>query len=304
MSENLPDGIHPMLFAFFDSEGRLDREAMRIQVEAAVANGAHGIAMLGLGTEIGKLSREERSQLLQWVAGDLDGRLPLTVTVAEPTVAEAGAAVAAAARAGAACAILQPPPGAKPTEDALIEFFGAVADAAPIPIGVQNAPDYIGVGLSLDNILRMTRLHPNIRILKAEGSALYAGAMVEALQGAARVFNGRGGLELTDNLRAGCSGMIPGVESMDVQVRIFELMRRNTPESVAEAERLYAQILPMLVFLFQSLDSFLCYGKRVAARRLGLGPVHDRAPALAPTPLGLEWTERYATALPPLAIGG
>src|SRR5690606_35213182 len=112
----------------------------------------------------------------------------------------------------------------------------------------------------------------------------------------------RCGLELTDNLRAGCAGMIPAMESVDIQSAIFDLMRQGGEASEREAERLYAQILPMTVFVIQSLDSFLCYGKRIAARRLGLGPVHDRAPSLAPTPTGLAWTERFASALPPLAI--
>jgi 4-hydroxy-tetrahydrodipicolinate synthase len=48
----------------------------------------------------------------------------------------------------------------------------------------------------------------------------------------------------------------------------------------------------------QSIDQFLCYGKRVAARRLGLGTVHDRKPTQAPEPLGLATAARYAAALP------
>lgn len=305
MSEMTPmppcDGIHPMLYAFFDADGRLDRAAMRRQVDAVVASGAHGVAVLGLGTEVAKLSRQERAELVGWVAEDLAGRAPLTVTIAEETVEDANAAVAAAARAGAACVILQPPQRRDLSEDGYVDFFGSIADAAPIAVGVQNAPDYIGIGLSLDAIARMADRHPNIRLLKAEGSALYARQVVEATHGRLKIFNGRGGLEFTDNLRAGCAGMIPSIESMDVQVRIFELMARNEPGAEQEAERLYAQILPMIVFVFQSLDSFLCYGKRIAARRLGLGPVHDRSPALAPTATGLAWAERYASALPPLA---
>jgi hypothetical protein len=39
-------GVYPMLYAFFDGHGRLDRAAMRAQVEYCVANGAHWIAAL------------------------------------------------------------------------------------------------------------------------------------------------------------------------------------------------------------------------------------------------------------------
>lgn len=298
--KEITSGIHPMLYAFFDEHGRLDRNAMRRQVEAVAASGAHGVAMLGLGTEVGKLSPEERSTMLSWVQQDLGGRLPLTVTIAEQTVEAAKAAVLAAERAGAACVVLQPPAKKGLPEEEYIAFFGAIADAASVPVGVQNAPDYIGIGLSLEGIASMADRHPNIRMLKAEGSALYASSVVEATQGRLKVFNGRCGLELTDNLRGGCAGMIPAIESMDIQSRIFELMMKNDPACEIEAERLYAQILPMTVFVIQSLDSFLCYGKRIAAKRLGLGPVHDRQPALKPTAAGLSWADRFAASLPPL----
>ncbi len=60
-------GVYPMLYAFFDARGRLDRGAMRAQVEYCVASGAHGIAALGLGTEVSKLEPEERRQVVEWV---------------------------------------------------------------------------------------------------------------------------------------------------------------------------------------------------------------------------------------------
>ena len=38
-------------------------------------------------------------------------------------------------------------------------------------------------------------------------------------------------------------------------------------------------------------------GKRLTAERLGLGPVHDRAPAQAPSAFGLECLARHAKVL-------
>ncbi|HEY0920486.1 dihydrodipicolinate synthase family protein [Devosia sp.] len=298
----LPRGIYPMLYAYFDEHGRLDQDAAERQVEAAVAGGAHGLAVLGLGTEVNKLSAAERQALLGWVGRALAGRLPLAVTIAEADIERALAAAESAQRAGAACLIVQPPPVKGLPEDDYIRFFGAVADAAAVPVGIQNAPDFLGIGLSLDGIARLADHHPNVTMLKAEGPALYAHAVIEAVGDRLQVFNGRGGLELTDNLRAGCAGMIPAMDSADVQAAIFDLMQQGDQASEGEAERLYARILPMTVFVMQSLDSFLCYGKRITARRLGLGPVHDRAPFLAPTPTGLAWAERYAAALPAFAI--
>jgi 4-hydroxy-tetrahydrodipicolinate synthase len=135
--------------------------------------------------------------------------------------------------------------------------------------------------------------------LKGEGPALVIRRLIEETAGAFRVLNGRGGLELPDNLRAGCVGLIPAPECFDVQVRIYELMRTGRPADETEAERLYREILPLILFLMQSIETFLCYGKRVTARRLGLSEVHDRPPAQPPTPFGLASAERYARHLPP-----
>ena len=290
-------GIYPVLYAFFDEHGGLDRSAMRRQVDFCVEAGVHGVAVLGLGTEVNKLDLRERRQLLDWAAEDLGGRLPLAVTISEPNVAGQVAFVRAAAEAGADWAILQPPPVRNMPEVEYIRFFGAVAEGSELPLAIQNAPQYIGIGLSNQGLATLHRNHPNVVAIKAESSALDVARLIEETEGVFRILNGRGGLEFTDNLRAGCDGMIPGVESADVQARVFDLMCIEGSEDEERVEELYRDLLPLLVFLMQSLDTLLCYGKRLAARRLGLGSVHDRGPAMRPTPLGLANLERHALRL-------
>jgi dihydrodipicolinate synthase/N-acetylneuraminate lyase len=291
-------GVYPMLYAFFDAAGRLDRGAMRAQVEYCVASGAHGIAALGLGTEVSKLAPEERRQVVAWVAEDLAGRLPLAITVFGITPEEQIAFVRMAAERGADWVILQPPQTGNPiTEDRLVDFFGAVADAAPVPVAIQNAPQYIGVGLSSGGLDRLSRDHPNVRLLKAEGSALDTRALIELTEGRMAVFQGRGGMEFIDVMRAGCVGMIPSVESCHVQSRMFDLMQTGRADDEAEAERLYAHLAPLIVFLMQSVGQFVCYGKRLTARRIGVAEVHDRQPAQAPSAFGLDCLTRHAAVL-------
>ncbi len=291
-------GIYPILYAFFDQGGRLDRSAMRRQVEACIRMGAHGVAALGLATEVSKLTAEERHDVMAWLAEDVAGRIPFAITVFGRTPAEQIAYVKAAEALGAAWVILQPPQGHPIDEPALIRFFGEVMEASAIPFAIQNAPQYLNVGLSDEGLHTLCRHHENFTLLKGEGSALQIRDTIEAVDGVLDVFNGRGGLELTDNLRAGCAGMIPAPECADVQIRIFEHMQAGEE---AEAERLYAEILPLITFLMQSVDQFLCYGKRLTARRLGLGEVFDREPCQRPTELGLACLERYGRNLAPFA---
>src|SRR5688572_23022953 len=102
--------ILPMQYACFDGNGPRDRAAMRRQARAAVRGGAHGIAVLGLGTEVGKLDASERRSVIDWVSEEVAGALPLAVTVAGASVEEQIELARYAQRAGAAWVILQPPP--------------------------------------------------------------------------------------------------------------------------------------------------------------------------------------------------
>lgn len=294
-------GIYPMQYAFFDRGGALDRSALRRQVEAVLAGGAHGVAVLGLGTEVGKLSGDERRALIDWVAHDVAGRVPVAVTVAGATVDEQVALAGHARSAGASWVILQPPPERGLPEAHYAQFFARVMDRVQLPVAIQNAPEYIGVGLSDEALHALARTHDNFVLLKGEGPALAIRRSIEALNGALRVFNGRGGLELPDNLRAGCAGLIPATDTFDHQVRIFELMQSRNAEDEIKAESVYREVLPAIVFVMQSLETLICYGKRLAALRLGLPEVYDRPPALAPTAFGLACVRRYASALGPLA---
>lgn len=289
-------GIYPMLYAFFDAAERLDRAAVAAQVDAAVSAGAHGVAVLGLATEVNKLDTAERRSLLEWTAEALDGRLPLAVTIAEPSIAGQVEFARAAAALGARWVVLQPPPVGGASEAELIRFFGAVADQAELPVAIQNAPGYIGIGLSNRGMAELNRNHPNVALLKAEGPAVYLRRLIEDTDGVFRVFNGRAGIELTDSLRAGCAGLIPGIDNVDVQAAIYEMMRGGRE---AEADARFRELLPLLSFLMETVDHLLCYGKRLAARRLGLGEVHDRAPAAPPTAFGLELLARLSRDLEP-----
>ena len=262
--------------------------------------GAHGVAVLGLATEVSKLSPAERRQVVEWAAEDVAGRVPLAVTVFGRSPAEQIEAMRHAEGAGAAWVILQPPPQPGMAEDELMRFMAPVLDAARVPAGLQNAPDLMGLGLSPENLARLAAAHPALRVLKAEGPATMVADVMERTGGRLAVLNGRGGLELPDTLRAGAVGMIPAPDCFDAQVRIYAAMADGNE---AEAERLYRAILPAIVFAMQGVGHLVCYGKRLVAAWLGLGPVHDRAPAVLPTPFGMACVERFAAALGPYGQG-
>ncbi|WP_137177454.1 dihydrodipicolinate synthase family protein [Roseomonas sp. AR75] len=293
-------GIYPILYAYFDADGRLDEAAMRRQVRCCLAGGAHGLAVLGLATEVNKLSPAEKRDVVRWSAEEIGGRVPLAVTVAEATAEDAAQFVLDAEALGAAWIILQPPPVRGLPEAEYVAWYGRVADLvgrrSAIPLGIQNAAAYIGVGLSTAGIAALARNHANVKLIKAEDSAVDVQRLIEATGGSLTVFNGRAGLELPDCLRAGCAGMIPAPECADVQARVYDLFASG---DLGAADAEYRRIAPMIAFAMQGVAVFLCYGKRMTGWRMRLPEVIERPPALPPTPFGLDCARRFATELGP-----
>ncbi len=290
-------GVWPILYSFFNADGNLDRDAMRLQVQCCLAQNIQGLAVLGLATEINKLSQDEQLQILRWTMEDLEGRLPLVVTVSGVDSTTQIEFARQASDLGASWLILQPPPRRPLDEEECFEHFSEVMNNIHLPVAIQNAPEYLGVGLSAPKILELKLRHPNFQILKGEGSAVQIEQLVHVLGKQMLVFNGRGGIELVDSLRAGCAGLIPAPELIDRQVQIYQFWRKGLLE---EAEKLHTAILPMIVFNMQTIPHLICYGKRLLAARLGL-TVFDRPPFQAPTNFGLQKISEFATRLGPLS---
>lgn len=283
-------GVHAILYALFDTEERLDRAAMRRQVEICLGAGVAGIAALGLATEVAKLSFAERQTLMDWVVEDVAGRTPVGFTITGASVAEQVAMLRHAEQVGADWLILQPPAvGAYPAEEYLA-FFGRVMQSTTLPVAIQNAPQYLGRGLSDTDIARLRADHANFTLIKSESSAAEAARLIALAGPSLRVFNGRGGLEMVECLDAGCEGFLLAPDLMDFGVRVMALYDSGDR---AAAQSLHDQTLPAIGFVMQSIEHLICYGKRLFTQRADLG-AFDRAPAQRPTAEGLANVTRLA----------
>ncbi len=288
-------GIHAVLYAMFDEREQLDRAAMRAQVQACVAAGVDGIVVLGLATEVAKLSEREQRDVIVWAAEDVAGRVPLGVTIYGNAVESQLALLHDAERSGADWLILQPPSVGQYGSKEIARCFAHLAAAATRPVAIQNAPALMGRGLDPDEISALVAAQPTITHLKAEMPVLQLASLTATCGDRLTVLGGQGGLEMLDALRAGCRGFVLAPDMVDHAVRIWRHWRDGEVEA---ASRAYEFVLPEIVFAMRSLEHLLTYGKRIFARRAGLA-AGDRSPCQPPTEFGLACVERYAAALGP-----
>jgi dihydrodipicolinate synthase/N-acetylneuraminate lyase len=286
-------GIHAIIYALFDRSEQLDRNAMRRQIELCLAAGVHGIAALGLATEVAKLTELERRTIMDWTAESTEGRVPLAFTIFGNSVAEQVAQVRHAQSVGANWVILQPPNVGSFGAAEYIRFFGRVAESTMLPVAIQNAPSFLGRGLTGDDLRKLNELHPNICLLKGEASAVEIEQVIQQTERRVPVFNGRAGLELIDNLRAGCVGFILAPDTIDYAVRAYEAYKAGDETG---AGRIYSEMLPAVTFVMQGIEHLVCYGKRIFGARAGI-EIHDRAPAMRPTEFGARLVGKHAEAL-------
>jgi 2-keto-3-deoxy-L-arabinonate dehydratase len=288
-------GVHAILYAFFDEAERLDRAAMQAQVHKCIEAGVAGIAALGLATEVAKLSLTERMQIMEWVARDVAGRVPLGFTITGGSVAEQVEGLRQAEKVGADLLILQPPAVGHYQAGEYLEFFRRVMAETSLPVAIQNAPQYLGRGLSDTDIAELRQRASNFTVIKSEATAAECARLIALSGEGLAVFNGRGGQEMMACLDAGCSGFLLAPDLVDYGVEVMRLWDDGDRTHAAE---LHEKTVPAIAHVMRSIEHLICYGKRLFALRAGL-TVKDRAPALRPDPVELAQTKDLALALGP-----
>jgi len=241
-------GIYPIAPTPFTDEGALDLEGKRRVLDCMIDQGVDGICILANYSEQFLLSDDERQTLLELSLEHVAGRVPVIVTCSHFSTQVAAARAKAAAAAGAKMLMLMPPyhgTGLKADDKGMLEHFQRVADAAQVPIMVQDAP-LSGVQLSIPFLVRLAREVPLVRYFKIEmpGTAAKLRALIGA-GGDAIVgpFDGEESITLMADLDAGATGTMPSALMPDL---IKPVLQHHAAGRRAEAAAGYARILPLI----------------------------------------------------------
>lgn len=241
-------GVFPIAPTPFTASGDLDCDGQRRVLDCMVDQGVDGICILANYSEQFLLDDAERDTLLRLCLDHVAGRVPVIVTCSHYATRIAVARARKAAEAGAAMLMMMPPyHGAtlRADEAGTLEQFRRVADAAKLPVMVQDAP-LSGVALSAAFLARLAREVPLIAYFKIE--VPFAAAKLRALvelggRAIAGPFDGEESITLLADLDAGATGTMPSALLPDL-IRPVVVAHREGRR--AEALRAYARILPLI----------------------------------------------------------
>ena len=288
-------GIFPILYTFFNKNNSIDYKLMEEQISLIIKKGSNGIAALGLATEVNKLTLKEKIKIIELIAKNSSDLLPKAITVQSNNYQDYQKLISVAKHNNVDWLILQPMIKKNTTDKDCYNFFKNLMPITQGTLtGVQNAKEYIGVGLSSNQILKLYKNFDNFRAIKGEASSIHMQKEIKEYPKDLIVFNGRGGQEIVDNFKIGCKGIVPCLDGADKFLKIYKYFKQN---KISYAEREYKNILPNIVFIMQSIDSLICYGKRICAFRMGVKNVYDRKPYLQPTDYGIKKSKNIANSL-------
>ena len=249
MAEKNWRGIFTIPVTPFRDDTELDLDSLRSQLDFCVEAGAHGIVHPVMASEFFVLTDEERLTMMPIVvkqvakAANGGNRPPVVIGVAATSTQGARRLAAAAKDAGADAVIAMPPYQTKYAQDDVVRYFEAIAQAAQMPVFVQNA----GVAsMNVQTILKLIREIEHVCYVKEEVApahhniARLAEAKEPKLKG---IFGGGGGSNMIDELQRGGSGNMPAAQYTDVLARIFDLWEAGKQ---AEARDLHMRMMPAM----------------------------------------------------------
>ena len=243
-------GVFPIAPTPFADSGDLDLEGMRRVLDCMVDQGVDGICILANYSEQFLLTDAERDALLELCLAHVAGRVPVIVTCSHFSTRIAAERAKSAAAAGARMLMLMPPyhgASLRADENGIVEHYARVADAARIPIMVQDAP-LSGVNLSVPLLARLAREVPLVCYFKIEvpGAAAKLRSLIAAGGKAiAGPFDGEESITLMADLDAGATGTMPSALLPDL---IKPVLAHHRAGRRAEALAAYARILPLVNF--------------------------------------------------------
>ena len=277
-------GVYVIATTPFTENGAVDMESVDTLSDFYLAQGVHGMTVLGVMGEAPKLIESEQNALLNRYLKRVGGQVPIIVGVSNPGIDNLVSFSKASMDAGAEGVMISGIPGLK-TEDQILNYFDQVMAGLDdgTPVCLQDYPPTTTVNFSVGVVNRLIKTHANIVMFKHEDCPghrkLTQIRRAPEVDGVRRVsiLTGNGGMYVPQELHRGADGIMTGFAFPGMLVEVFNLFRDGKGE---KAEDLFDLYLP-LIRHEQQFGFGLALRKETLRRRGALKCGITRAPGPA-----------------------
>ncbi|MHC4402400.1 MAG: dihydrodipicolinate synthase family protein [Planctomycetota bacterium] len=230
-------GIIPPMVTPLEDRETLDVAGLERLIEHILSGGVNGLFILGTTGEGPSLGYRLRHELIDRVAEQVAGRVPLLVGITDTAFVESVEVADYAADAGAAAVVLSAPPYFPISQAELVEHVERMAADSPLPLFLYNMPSHTKVGFDLDSVERLMDL-PGVVGLKDSSANLVYFHRVRRLLDRRPHFSLLVGPEelLAETVLLGGNGGVCGGANLDprLYVDLYRAARAKDLERTAE----------------------------------------------------------------------
>ena len=163
-------GCGTALVTPFTKSGALDEAAVRRLGRRQIDAGIHFLVPVGTTGESPTLTLAERARIVEILAEEAGGRVPILAGAGGYDTREVVHAAAEMQRAGADGLLSVTPYYNKPTQEGLFQHYRAIAESTSLPIVLYNVPGRTGCNLEPATVLRLSALRGIVGIKEASGN--------------------------------------------------------------------------------------------------------------------------------------
>lgn len=270
------EGIFPALTTKFDASGNLDLEKYRINLDAQLEAGIHGIVLGGTLGEASTLTEDEKSRLVRFSKEYVNGKIPVILNIAEGSTEMAVRRAKEAHSLGADGLMLLPPMRYKPDERELTAYLTAVARATDLSVMIYNNPVDYGTEVSLKVFEKLATIDQIQAVKESTRDVTNVSRMLNAFGDRFRILCGVDTLAM-EELVLGAHGWVAGLVCAFPKetVAVYSLIKQG---KIEEARTIYRWFIPLLELdIHPKLVQYI----KLAETMAGIGSEHVRPPRLA-----------------------
>jgi 4-hydroxy-tetrahydrodipicolinate synthase len=267
----------------FDDKGEVDYEQAKRLASALLDSGSDGVLVVGTTGESPTLVREEELRLFADVKSAIGGRGTIIAGTGSNNTAEAIATTKEAERIGVDACLLVVPYYNKPSQEGLYQHFRTIAESTSLPCILYNVPSRTVISLSVDTVVRLSRIDNIIGIKEASGNLDQVSKIIADTREGFLVYSGNDN-DTLPILALGGYGVI-SVASHLVGNQMKEMISSAIEGRTGRAAQIHRSLLPLFNAMFVVSNpvpikyALNHVGFNVGNPRLPLTPLDDKSAA-------------------------
>ncbi len=159
-------GVMPAVTTKFNDRDELDLDNFKLNIQAQLDAGVHGIILGGTLGEASTLTELEKRTLVRETVSYVKGVVPVIINIAEQSTKAAIELAHMAEEDGASGLMMLPPMRYKADDRETVTYFRKVAQSTSLPIMIYNNPVDYGIEVTLDMFEELLEDCPNIQAVK------------------------------------------------------------------------------------------------------------------------------------------